>query len=98
MTLRGMVGDEIKNDLEPLLMGRAHQPVKVVKRSEQWTDVAIVADVIAEVSHRRRIEGRDPECVDTEPSKIAETLVYPGQVADAVAVCVLKGARIDLID
>ena len=32
-------------------MGVLHQPVELLERSEQGIDVAVVADVVAEVDH-----------------------------------------------
>ena len=72
--------------------------VEVGERAEDRIDVAVVGDVVAEVGHGRGVEGRDPDGVDAEGGEVVEAGEDAGEVADAVAVRVLKGARIDLID
>ena len=48
----------VDDDLEPPGMGGLHQAVEVLESAEQRVDVPIVADVVAEVLHRRGEEGR----------------------------------------
>src|SRR6185369_4033191 len=60
--------------------------------------VAIVAHVVAEILHRRRIERRDPQRVHAEPDEIFEAAAYPFEITDAVAVGVEEAARIDLVE
>jgi len=74
------------------------EPIEIGERAEQRIDVAIVGDVIAEVGHGRGIDRRDPDRIDAEPAEIIETPPDAFEVADAVAIAVLKRARIDLID
>ena len=69
-----------------------------------WTlDPAVVGNVIAEVGHRRRIEGRKPDGVDAQRRgcsvvEVVEPARDAGEVADPVAVRVLEASRIDLVD
>jgi hypothetical protein len=79
-------------------MGLRKQIVEIVERAEARIDAAIIGDVIAEISHRRRVDGRDPDGVDAEADQIVEPPLDPLEVAYAVTVRVLKGARIDLVD
>ena len=44
----------------------------VGQRAEQRVDVAVVADVVAEVRHRRAVERRDPDRVDAQPRQVIE--------------------------
>ena len=75
-----------------------HQRVEIGQRPEDRVDVDIVGNVVAEVLHRRDEEGRDPHRVDAEVGDVAEPARDAGEVADAVAVRVLEGAWIDLVD
>src|SRR5262249_41576868 len=98
MLVRGMVRHEIEDDANTALVKRARQSVEIAKRPEERIDIDIVGDVIAEVSHRRRVDRRQPDRVDPEPAQIIDALEDPTEVADTIAVAVLEGAGIDLID
>src|SRR5690606_28932803 len=60
-------------------------------------DAAVVGDVVAEVGHRRGLEGGQPDGVDAEPRQVVEAPADALEIADAVPVRVLVGARIDLV-
>ena len=53
---------------------------------------------VAEVGERRGVDRREPEGVDAEPGEVVEPRGDPAQVADAVAVRVLEGTRVNLVD
>ena len=94
----GVVGTKSMMTRRPRRVRLRDQRVEVGQRAEERVDVAVVGDVVAEVGHRRRVEGRDPDGVDAEPAQVVEPLDDAAQVADAVAVAVLEAARVDLID
>mmetsp|Transcript_23055 Transcript_23055/g.39166 ORF Transcript_23055/g.39166 Transcript_23055/m.39166 type:complete len:721 (+) Transcript_23055:1136-3298(+) len=94
----GMAEDQIDHHLDAIAMGRLDQRVKVAERAEHRVNVAIVADVIAKVLHRRGKEGRDPDRVHAQRRDMRHPAHDAQQIADAVAVAVLKTAGIDLID
>ena len=98
MLVRGVIGHEVEQNLEPPPMGLRQQVVEVCQAAEAWIYIAIVGNVIAEINHRRRVNGRDPDRLDPKADKIVEPLLYPFEVAYTVVVSVLKGARVDLID
>src|SRR6476620_10638343 len=98
MLVGGVIGHEVEQNLKPSPMGFHQQVVEVRQRTEAWIYVAIVGNVIAEINHRRRVNGRDPDRFDPKADKIVEPLLYPFEVAYTVVISVLKGARIDLID
>ena len=79
-------------------MGSGEKAVEVGERSEARIDIAIVRDVVTEVRHRRGEDGRYPDGVDAELAEIVEPGLDASEVADAVAVTVLEGARINLVD
>ena len=84
--------------LRPRPCASASRRSKSASVPKSGIDVAVVGDVVAEIGHRRGIDRRDPDRIDAEPDEIIEPRQDAGQIADAVAVRVLKGARIDLID
>src|SRR5687768_12360059 len=61
-------------------------------------NIAIIRNVVAEVLHRARVNGRNPQRIDAEPLQIIEPLRDPREIADAIAVAVLKAARVHLVD
>ena len=65
---------------------------------KQRIDCGVIGHVVAEILHRRRIDRREPERVDAQPVQVVQARDDPAQVADAVAIRVHEGARIDLID
>jgi hypothetical protein len=46
--------------------------IKIGKRSEDRIDAAIIGDVIAEISHWRGVDRREPHGTDTEPHEIID--------------------------
>src|SRR5262245_8513709 len=52
MMFRGVIGNEIENDIAFSCVGRMKKPVEIIHRSEQMIDVAVVADVVPEIRHR----------------------------------------------
>ncbi len=72
--------------------------VEIGQRAEERVDIAVVGDVVAEVGHRRWVEGRDPEGIDAEPAQVVKSFGDAAQVAGAVAVAVLEASWVDLIN
>ena len=79
-------------------MSLRHQAIERGKIAEVGMDAAVVADVVAPVLERRRVDGIQPDGVDAERLEIVEMRGDAVEVADAVAVRVGKRARIDLIE
>ena len=98
MLVRGVVGHEVDDHPDAQLVRVGDQRVGVGERAEDRLDVAVVADVVAGVRHRRRVERADPHGVDAQLAQVRQAGADAGQVADAVAVGVGEAARIDLVD
>ena len=96
--VRGVVGDQVDDHADAQLVRVRDQRVGVRERAEDRLDVAVVADVVARVRHRRRVERADPHRVDAQLAQVRQAGADPGQVADAVAVGVGEAARVDLVD
>jgi hypothetical protein len=98
MLVRAVVRHEVDDDLQPELVRLLDEPVHVREGAEQWIDVGVVGDVVAEIGHRRAKEGRDPHRVDAEPGQVVQPLQNAREIADPVAVRVHERARVDLVD
>ncbi len=90
MLVGGVVGDEVENKAQAASVDSGDEAVEVGEGAEEGIDVAVIGDVVAEVGHRRRVERRDPDGVDTEGGKVVDAGEDAGEVADAVGVGVLK--------
>ncbi len=88
----------VDHHLEAEFMRTLDQRADVVERAEHRVDVAVVADVVAEVFHRALEERRQPDRIDSKPRYVFELAGDARQVADAVAVAVGIAARVDLVD
>ena len=98
MLVRAVADDLVDDDLEPERVRLFHQPVEIAQRAEDRIDVAVVRHVVAEILHRRGEERAQPDGVDAEIGDVVEPLGDADEVADAVAIVVLEGARVDLVD
>jgi hypothetical protein len=61
-------------------------------------DAAVVGNIVAEVGHRRLIDWRNPDCIYTKPGKMVKPRDDAAQVANSVAIAVMKRAWVNLID
>lgn len=96
--VRSVIGHKIEQNLKPATMGLREQIVEIVKAAEARIDAAIVGNVVAVISHRRGIDGRDPDRRDAQLNQIVEPPLDPLEVTYAVAIRILKRARVDLVD
>ena len=98
MLVGGVADHLVHDDLEAQGMGLLDQEVEILKRAEERIDGHVVRHVIAHVGLRRLGERRKPDAIDTETGNVVEPVDDAWQVAHAIAIAVLKGSRIDLID
>ena len=94
----GVVGDPVDDHLEPEGVGLATSRSNSSRVPKQRIDVAVVADVVAEVDHRRAVEGRDPQGIDAQPGQVGQMGPDAAQVADPVPVGVGERAGVDLVE
>jgi hypothetical protein len=94
----GVAEDLVDHHLQAQPVGLGQQRVEVDPGTEQRVDTEVVGHVVAEVAHRAREEGREPDAVDTQRGDVGQLGRHAGQVADAVAVGVGKAARVDLVE
>ena len=98
MLVGAVVGDEVEDEFEASGVDGGEQAVEFGERAEERIDAGVVGDIVAKVGHGRGVDGRDPDSVDAELDEVVEAGEDAGEVADAVAVCVLEGAWVDLVD
>ena len=79
-------------------MGGLEEALEVGRRPVVGMDRAIVRHVVAVVAERRRKEGEEPETVHAQLLEIVEPARQPREIADPVAVAVLKGADVQLVE
>ena len=96
--VRGVAQHLVDDDPDAALMRVLDEPVEVVERAEDRVDLPVLADVVAEVLHRRLEERGDPDRIDAEAGDVVEPCDDAWQVADAIAIAVGEAARIDLVD
>ena len=70
----GVVGDPVEDDPDAAGVGIGQEAVEVIEGPEEGVDGAVVADVVAEVGHRRPVERREPQRVDAEPREVVEVV------------------------
>jgi hypothetical protein len=97
MLVRRVVGHKIENQLEAPLMDGLQQLIEVSQIAKVGIHIAVVSNVVAEIGHGRGVEGRDPYRFDPQLRKVIEPLQDSLKIANAVAICILEGPRINLI-
>ena len=94
----GVVDDEVHHELDAVLVCGGEQRIEVFHGAELGHDGAVVGDVVAVIVVRRSVDGGEPQYFDAEVCQVRNLLGDAGQVADAVAVGVVEGAGVNLID
>src|SRR5262245_56288467 len=74
------------------------QRIEFRQRAKNRIDIGIIAYIVTEVGHGRRIDRRDPDRVYAEPLEIIELLPNATQITDAVTVTVHERTRVNLIN
>jgi hypothetical protein len=92
-----MIGNEVQDHFEITGVRGRDETVGVGERAEERIDVAIVADVVTEIGHRRRVDRRKPNGVDPKFAEVGEVRDDARQIADAVAIRIGERSGIDLI-
>ena len=98
MAIGRVVQHDVDHNANAPTVGGVDKLVEVGERAELRIDVLVVADVVAEINLRRGIERRDPERGHPEIGEIVEARGDPVQIADTVAVRVLKTANVDFVE
>ena len=98
MLVRGVVQHHFDDDADSALVRGVQETLEIVQGAVAGMDRGVVGDVVAVVAQRRREKGHQPDGVDAQILQIIQLLREAAEVADAVAVAVVKRADVDLID
>ncbi len=98
MLIRGVVDDELGDDLEAALMRLLDEGAEVAQRAVDRIDVLVIGNVVAVVAHGRRIERQQPDRIHAEALDVVELLGQPRKIAEAVAVLIEKRFDVHLVD
>lgn len=98
-----VVEDEVEDHVDAAAPRLGDQPVEVLVGAERGVDRAVVGDVVADVAPGRDVDRREPQALDAQRGvgavvEVVELLHDAAQVADAVAVGIPEGARVDVVD
>src|SRR5882672_11097537 len=91
MPTRRVIQDEVDEHANLLLVCRRHERLEVVVRAVVRLDLVVVGDVVAVLARRFR-DGHEPDTVGAQAGDVIELLRQTTQVADAIAVAVVKRA------
>ena len=98
MLVRDVVGDDVDDRADAELTRLRDQLLGLPERPERRIDRAVVGDVVAGVSERRRIPGVEPQRVDAERGQVWQSLPDPCDVADPIAVGVGEASDVNLVN
>src|SRR5690606_30064080 len=79
-------------------MRLSQQPVKIIHGAKNRVNIRIIGDIVPEVYHGGWINRGDPDRPDSKPLQVVQPVDDAGQVTDAVAIRILKRARVNLIN
>ena len=96
--IRGVVQHELRDHAQAAVVGGAQERAEVAQRPVGRVHGAVVRRVVPVVSQRRGIERQQPDRGDAEVGDVVEARQQAAEVADAVAVRVLEGADVHLVD
>ena len=93
-----VVDDQVHHELDAVLVRGFEQLIEVFHGAELGHDGTVVGDVVAVVVVRGSVDGGEPQHLNTQIGEVRNLLGDTGQVTDAVAVGVVEGAGVNLID
>jgi hypothetical protein len=84
--------------LSPRSCAAARKGLEILQRAVVRIDAVVVGDVVAVVLQRRGIERQNPDRRCPKFLEVIELLDQPAEVADAIAIAVVKGLNVQLVD
>ena len=72
--------------------------LKIAQGTVGRMNILVVGDVVAVVAPRRGKEREQPDGGDAQVLQIIQLRAEPAEIAHAVVVAVVKGARVDFVD
>ena len=98
MLVGGVIDHELGDDANAARVRGAHELAKVGQRAVIGMNIAIIADVVAVVEPRRRIERQQPDRVGAEIGDVVEFRDQAREIANAVVIAVAERLDVQLID
>src|SRR5882672_11404544 len=91
MLTRRVIQDQVDEHANLMLVCRRDERLEIVVRAVVRLDLVVVGDVVAVLARRFR-DGHEPDTVGAQAGDVIELLRQTTQVADAIAVAVVKRA------
>jgi hypothetical protein len=98
MFVAAVIDDEVHDEADIAAVHLAEQGIEIGHCSEILHDIPVIADIIAIVIIRGRIDGIEPDHVDAEAFDIVEFGDDAFEIADTVAIIVFEAAGVDLVN
>src|SRR3954454_4311562 len=98
MLVRGMVDDEIDHDAHAEGRRLVRELDEVAQRTEARIDAVVIRHVVAVIAPRRAVEGVEPDASHAQASEVGQAMGESLEVADAIAVAVLKRFDVQRVD
>jgi len=98
MLVGGVAGDEVEHHADAELLRLGEEGAQVLVGAVARGDAVEVGHVVAGVAEGGDEAGVQPDGVDAEVAEVGELLDDAAEVADAVAVGVAEGLRVDLVE
>ena len=98
MRIRGVLDQQLNNDLHPQLPRLFNKGDDIVELAEAGIDLQMIAYVIAFIEKRGEVKRGDPDNRRAHPADVAQLRGDPGDVATAIAVKIVKQGGINLVN
>ena len=82
----------------PRAWASASSSAEILHRAVAGIDRIVIGDVVAIIPQRRGIKRQQPDRGDAQVGEIVEPLQETAEVADAIAIAVLKRFDVQLVD
>jgi len=86
MLVRGVIDDQVEQDLDAPVAGPVQQFGEVAQGTDPGVDPVEVGDVVAVVPPGGRVHRAQPETGHAQPGQVVQPTDETAQVADAVGV------------
>ena len=94
----GVIDHQLRDHAQAAQMGLLHEPAEVIERAVVRMHVPVIGNVVAIIALRRWVERQQPDGVDAQFLNVIEFLDQPREIADAIAVGIVEGLDVHLID
>lgn len=92
-----MVRHEVDHDLEVEFVSGSKKGIKICQGAEARIDIGKIDNIVAMVTHGRRIKRTDPDRSHAKIGQVGESVDDTSQITDTIVITILETQRIDLI-